>query len=424
LAKTIATLGLASLKGEASGHNVIVNKRTVFDGVAGVACSLRGHNPETYVPEIEGWATCADYHEALAGRLNELTGLPHVLPAVSGASAVETALKVALVAQYPRRFVLAFQNGFGGKTLLALTGTARAFYKSHVEPLYEDVLYIDPLSINVLEVLEATLQRFQVAVVQIELIQAVGGVRPIPAPVLEYLVENRERYGYLLFIDEVQTGMYRTGPFTRSQEMGLTPDILTLGKGVSDMMFPFALTLLSRDVQERLNKRLPEFTPEVCDKHGYEWGYKTVLNTLARATEWKLPERVAEAGQRFSKLLSQRLAASRVVRDIRVHGLLIGIELDTSGWLRRWFKKRLSFFYLWSMLRHPTFPLLLGYCQYEPNVLKLTPPLSITPDEIYQACETIGEVLHRPTHKILASALADLAKSTMNRLRKYEESQS
>ncbi|HLN28741.1 MAG TPA: aminotransferase class III-fold pyridoxal phosphate-dependent enzyme [Gemmataceae bacterium] len=420
LAKTIATLALDNVQAEASGHYVTVEKRKIFDGVAGIACSIRGHNPETYVPEIEGLGNIGQCHEALADRLRELTGLPHMLPAVSGASAAENALKAALVAQHPRRFVLAFQGGFGGKTLLALAGTAKAFYKSHLEPLYEDVLYIDPFCSNVLEELETTLEKYQVAVVQIELIQAVGGVRPIPAHVLKYLADNRQRFGYLLFVDEVQTGMYRTGPFILSQELGLTPDILTLGKGVSDMMFPFSLTLLSGEVQERLDKRLPEWTTDVRNKFGYEWGYKTVLNTLVRAREWRLPEKVVEAGQLFSKLLSERLADSKVVRDIRVHGLLIAIELDTTGWPRRWFKKRLSSFYLLSMLNHRPFPLLIGYCQYEPHVLKLTPPLSITPDEIRQVCETIETVLNRPFYKVLATALSTLARRAANRLRKRE----
>ena len=57
-----------------------------------------------------------------------------------------------------------------------------------------------------------------------------------------------------LFVDEVQTGMFRTGPFVRSREMGLAPDLLTIGKGTSDMMFPFALTLHSGEVQQRLDQ--------------------------------------------------------------------------------------------------------------------------------------------------------------------------
>ena len=74
-------------------------------------------------------------------------------------------------------------------------------------------------------------------------------------------------------------------------------------------------------------------------------------------------------------------------------GLLIGIELDKTAWPQRWFKKRLFQFYLAGMLRHPKYPVLVGYCQYEPNVLKITPPLTVEPAVIRQVCATIGEVL-------------------------------
>jgi acetylornithine/succinyldiaminopimelate/putrescine aminotransferase len=68
--------------------------------------------------------------------LRDLTGLPHLVPAVSGASAVEHALQLGLVAQHPKNYVLAFTGGFGGKTLLALTGTAKSTYKRRIDPLY------------------------------------------------------------------------------------------------------------------------------------------------------------------------------------------------------------------------------------------------------------------------------------------------
>src|SRR5262249_33195199 len=140
----------------------------------------------------------------------------------------------------------------GGKTLLALTGTANPSYKEHIDPLYPDVVYVDPFAEDAEARIEAALQQHPVAVVQLELVQGVGGVRPIPERVVRYLEARRKHWGYLLLVDEVQTGMYRTGQFTLSRAMGLTPDLLLLGKGTSDMMFPFALVLYSAGVQEKL----------------------------------------------------------------------------------------------------------------------------------------------------------------------------
>ena len=157
------------------------------------------------------------------------------------------------MAQHPKKYVVAFKGGFGGKTLLALVGTANPFYKTHIDPLYEHVLYIDPYSPNALDEIESVLRDHPVAVVQLELIQAVGGVRSLPNHVLEYLSGQKDRWGYLLLVDETQTGMYRTGPFVRSREFAIGADLLTIGKGTSDMMFPFALALYSVRLRKNYN---------------------------------------------------------------------------------------------------------------------------------------------------------------------------
>jgi acetylornithine/succinyldiaminopimelate/putrescine aminotransferase len=411
LARAIQRLGFDRPHVQAAGHYVIAGDQKIFDCVAGVACSIRGHNPDAYVDEIARFESIPDSHSAVSAQLKELTGLEHLLPAVSGATAVENALKIGLVAQFPKKYVLAFKGGFGGKTLLALTGTARSTYKQYLEPLYEYVLYLDPFGPNVLEELEATLRNYPVAVVQLELIQAVGGVRPIPAPVIDYLERHKRQWNYLLFVDEVQTGMYRTGVFGLSQKLDVRPDILTVGKGTSDMMFPFALTLYSAIVQEKLQLVQPALPEALRERFAYEWGYKTVLNVLTQAQRLRLPDRAAESGALFARLLTEELAACKAVRTIRIHGLLIAIELDTSGWLRKRLKGKLSWLYMLGMLRHAPFPLLAGFCQYEPNVLKLTPPLSITPEEVHHVCATLSAVLRMPLYLLLWSAAGTLLKS-------------
>jgi acetylornithine/succinyldiaminopimelate/putrescine aminotransferase len=267
LARAISMTGFDTPNIRATGDFVYADGRKVFDGVSGVACSIRGHNPNTYAEEMLALADVPDGEAEVASRLRKLTGLEHLLPAVSGASAVENALKVALVAQSPRRHVLALKSGFGGKTLFALTGTWNAAYKEHIEPLYGDVAYVDPFAVDAIAQIDAVLAKVPVAVVQ------------------------------------------------------------------------------------------------------------------------------------------------KVVRDVRVHGLLIGIELDATRWPQRWFRKRLFWFYLFSMLCHPRFPVLVGFCQYEPNVLKITPPLTTDTGEIRQMCATITEVLKRPFYQLLATVLAGVVRS-------------
>jgi acetylornithine/succinyldiaminopimelate/putrescine aminotransferase len=417
LAKTIRTLGFDTLQARARGHYVRIGAHELFDGVAGVACSIRGHNPPTYLAEIRDGPPDSELVPALSARLKALTGLECMLPAVSGASAVENALRIGLAAGHPRKYVLAFKGGFGGKTLLALVGTARSSYKENIDPLYEHVLYLDPFAPTVIEDLERTLREYPVAIVQLELIQAVGGVRPLPMSLLHYLQENRERWGYLLFVDEVQTGMYRTGPFHLSEKVGLSPDLLTLGKGTSDMMIPFSLTLYSAALERRLEQVCPMLAEDLRRRCHYPAGYRSVLNTLARAEEAGLADQVARVGDLFSRLLSEQLSGCKAVAAVRVHGLLIAIELRTTGMVRRRLKKRLTSLYLLRMARHRTFPVLVGFCQYEPHVLKLTPPLSITPEEVGQVCKTIGSVLREPLFKLLPRTLTALAWSFLRRVK-------
>jgi acetylornithine/succinyldiaminopimelate/putrescine aminotransferase len=351
-----------------------------------------------------------DVEVELSDRLRGLTGLGRFLPAVSGASAVENALKLALVAQYPRRHVLALQAGFGGKTLFALTGTANQSYKKRIGPLYPDVHYVDPFAPDATARIDALLEAHEFAVVQVELIQSVGGVRAIPDAVLRHLDEGRRRRGYLLLVDEVQTGMYRTGPFVRSRALGLTPDLLLLGKGTSDMIFPFALTLYSDALADRLAERRPRLIDAIRRRFDYEQGHRTVVNLLRLGERIGLTRQVEHTAESFRRGLVEGLASSRYVRDVRVFGLLIGIELDTSRWPLRWLGKPLAALALLAMLRHPRFPVLAGFCQCEPNVLKITPPLDARPDEIRAACRTIVDVLNAPLPKILAAGLGGLLK--------------
>ena len=408
LARATAAVGWDRTGVRAFGHYIHVQGRQVFDAVGGVACSIRGHNPPRFRDEIEKLADCPGGHSLAAERLRELTGLRHMVPAVSGASAVEHALQLGLVAQHPKNYVLAFNGGFGGKTLLALTGTAKSAYKRRIDPLYEHVLYVDPFRDTALEDLEAALRTYPVGVVQLELIQGVGGVRALPERIIRCLQAQKQRWGYMLFVDEVQTGMFRTGPFTRSQAIGREPDLLTIGKGVSDMMFPFAVTLFGDRVERLLRARHAQLAEFLRQRSDYEFGYKTLLNVLNHAQKEGLSQRVRECGDLFEQLLRNGLSSCRAVRDIRVFGLLIAIELDTRGWPQRWFRKQVGSVYVMNLLRHKAFPVLVGYCQYEPHILKITPPLSITRAEVHSVSETLIAVLERPLHRLCPSLLEAL----------------
>ena len=358
---------------EASGGFIYSEDRKIFDCVSGVACSIRGHNPPNYLEELQSIKD-KDERIELTNLLYQYTGIENIVPAVSGASGVENALRIALTAQHPRRHVLVLKGGFGGKTLFALTGTWSSLYKQNIDPLYADVVYIDPFAEDAVVQLDAIMQKHSIAVVQIELIQGVSGVRAIPETTIKYLQKHREKYGYLLLIDEVQTGMFRTGLFARSLLQELKPDLLVLGKGTSDMMFPFSIVQYTENIQQKLNALGSNLIKEIQERYNYPVGYCTVLNVLHKAEEMKLEERVIKSEKLLEKLLCDSLASCKSVRDVRVFGLLIGIELNDTSWPQCWFRKQLFLLYISSMFKNSSYPVLVGFCQGETNVLKITPP--------------------------------------------------
>ncbi len=408
LMRLISAVGFDGEDVTASGHYVRVDKEKYFDGIGGVACSLRGHNPDAWVSEIEALNSITNVRSEVARRLHSLTGLRHHVPAVSGGSAVEHALKLGLLAQSPKSFIVALKGGFGGKTLLALSGTAKPSYKKGLDPLYPDVLYVDPFAPDAIQQLSQIVKTVPVAVIQLELIQGVGGVREIPQALLDYLQVARRETGVLLSIDEIQTGMFRTGPFVRSSELSIAPDLLTIGKGTSDMMFPFAMTLYSDRVNYLLSSRKAALPSRLHKRYGYEIGYRSILNTLQRKDADDIRGNVIAIGHMFRDALQQALAGIGIVKEVRSFGLLIGIELD----LRKTVIQRLGLnavqLYLLRMMQHRGFPLLMGFCQYEPNILKFTPPLTTSKDEVEKIAQTISDALRSSTLSLLTTGMRAL----------------
>lgn len=395
----------------ASGHYVRVGPRRYFDGIGGVACSLRGHNPESWVSEMQETLSARECRDEVSARLEELTELRHHVPAVSGGSAVEHALKLALIAQFPKKYVVALTGGFGGKTLLALTGTAKDSYKKGIDPLYQNVVYVDPFADDATSRLSELLNRYPVAVIQVELIQGVGGVREIPASLLRFLQTVRQQTDVLLFVDEIQTGMFRTGPFVRSKALSVSPDLLTIGKGTSDMMFPFALTMYSDRVHELLQQKASPLPQQLCQRYRFEVGYRAILNTLRHNETEHFAEQVSRTADNFSETLRRDLREVPLVREVRVFGLLIGIELDLRNTLPQRLGLNAAQLYLLQMMKHSQFPLLMGFCQYEPNILKLTPPLTVTSEEISDISRTVADVLRTPQIQLLATGVKALWRS-------------
>ena len=408
LAKLISLAGYDQDDVTASGHYIRVGNKRIFDGVGGVACSLRGHNPTDWAKEIRELDPVESIGIEVRLRLEALTGLPHHVPAVSGAASVENAIKLALTAHPSGSRIVAFQGGFGGKTLVALSGTAKGFYRQNIDPLHANVVYLNPFADDAASRLQQLAEEAPIALIQLELIQGVGGVREIPESLLRSIEEVRQRTGAFLFVDEIQTGMFRTGPFVRSSGKPIQPDLLTIGKGISDMMFPFALTLYSDRIDNLLRARQSTLAADLHNKYSYELGYRALLNTLRRAEHEDVSLQVSRAGQRFQQEMARQLEGVSLVREVRCYGLLIGIELNCNGSLIQRLGLNAAQLYLLQMMNHSGCPVLMGFCQYEPHILKFTPPLTVTEEEVVAVCKTIAETLKASTIRIVFTAISAL----------------
>nr|WP_235563301.1 acetylornithine transaminase [Arthrobacter sp. Soil782] len=261
---------------------------------------------------------------ALAEKLLSLAGAGEgskVFFANSGTEAVEAAFKLArrnntsLQDSHPRTRILALEGGFHGRTMGALALTAKQAYREPFEPLPGGV---EHLPCNDIAALEAALDE-SVAAVVLEPIQGEAGVRPLSISYLQKARELTTKVGALLILDEVQTGVGRTGRWFAHQASGITPDAMTLAKGLGGGFPIGALVTFGSEVSSLL-------TP---GQHGTTFGGNPVATAAALATLHALEAgSVLQNANDVGSYLRSKLAGVSGVSEVRGEGLLIGFDLD------------------------------------------------------------------------------------------------
>ncbi len=256
---------------------------------------------------------------ALAERLLSLAGAGNgskVFFTNSGTEAVEAAFKLARRNSGPDRTrILALEGGFHGRTMGALALTSKQAYREPFEPLPGGV---EHLPFGDLQALEAALDE-SVAAVVLEPIQGEAGVRPLSSEYLRKARELTSRVGALLILDEVQTGVGRTGRWFAHSTSGITPDAMTLAKGLGGGFPIGALITFGSEVSDL-------FSP---GQHGTTFGGNPVATAAALATLHAL-----EAGDVLPNandvggFLRAELAVVPGITEVRGEGLLIGFDLD------------------------------------------------------------------------------------------------
>ncbi len=260
----------------------------------------------------------------LGDRLTRLANMDRVFFANSGAEANEAAIKIARLHGHARGIdvptIIVMENSFHGRTLATLTATGNRKVQAGFEPLAQGFVRIPFDDVESLDTVARTTPN--AVAVLVEPIQGEGGVT-IPAP--DYLNRVRElcdRHGWLMMLDEVQTGMGRTGRLFAHQHNGILPDVMTLAKSLGNGV-PIGACLARGAAAETLGP----------GSHGSTFGGNPLACAAALAVidtleEQNLTERAATLGAHLLEAFRKRLGDLDGVRDIRGRGLMIGIELD------------------------------------------------------------------------------------------------
>ena len=262
--------------------------------------------------------------EALGDRLCAAAGMDRVFFSNSGAEANEAAIKLARLHAHrngvDRPEVLVVENSFHGRTLATLTATGNRKAQAGFEPLVQGFVRVPYDDLDAVET--AAANRPNITAILVEPIQGEGGV-VVPAD--DYLAGLRalcDRHGWLLMLDEIQTGMGRTGQLFAYQHAGILPDVLTLAKGLGNGV-PIGACLARGAAADVLGPGSHGSTfggnPLACRAGG------AVLDVLSAE---QLPERAAALGSRILDGFQRALDGVEGVVHIRGRGLMIGIELD------------------------------------------------------------------------------------------------
>jgi acetylornithine/succinyldiaminopimelate/putrescine aminotransferase len=235
----------------------LADGREILDCAGGAGANLRGHNPPD-LPEavLARHDPEHDYFADLSDLLTRLTGYEEIFPAVSGASAVEVALTLAMLANPGRRKLVTFLGNYSGKSLgsMNLSKHGPQYTESDrdaFKPYYPDLVYLDPFADDAVPRLRSLLSSGEVALVWFEAIQGML-CKPLPEPVLEVISSLKESGGYLIGIDEVMAGSWRNGSGFFAYE-GLVEgcDVTALAKPLSDMTLPMGVAFARSEVVER-----------------------------------------------------------------------------------------------------------------------------------------------------------------------------
>jgi acetylornithine/N-succinyldiaminopimelate aminotransferase len=331
LMQTYARQPVAFVKGEGAWL-FDENGDKYLDALAGVAVNGLGHGHPKLAKALCEQASRLIHtsniyrileQERLADHLCQLSGLERVFFCNSGAEANEAAIKIARLYGHNKGIenpaIVVMEKSFHGRTMATLSATGNRKVQAGFEPLVTGFVRVP---FGGAEAVAKLSEQVNIAAVLVEPFQGEGGVNIPETNYLKKLRDICDANGWLLMLDEVQTGIGRTGTWFAFQHGDILPDVMTLAKGLGSGM-PIGACLARGMAAET-------FTP---GKHGSTFGGGPLACTAAQTTlnvmaEEGLLQHAAELGAFIRTDLARRLEGQAGVIEIRGQGLMIGIELD------------------------------------------------------------------------------------------------
>ena len=328
--------------------------RAIFDGISSWWVTLHGHTQPEIAQAIAEQASTLEQvifagftHEPaarLAAALVERVppGLSRVFYSDDGSTAVEVAVKIAL--QYwqmrgeSRRLVAALENAYHGDTFGAMAVSARGLFTApFTEHLFDVARLPDPVEGDVVGALERLIaaRGGELAAVIVEpMLLGSGGMRMWSAETLRDVRELTASRGIPLIADEVLTGFGRTGPLFACEHAGIAPDLMCLSKGLTGGFVPMGATLATEMLFESFRSEDRKRTLF----HGHSYTANPIACAAGLASLALLDERSAERRrviERSHRAAAERLAAMPSIRNVRVRGTVIAMELTApdTGYL-------------------------------------------------------------------------------------------
>ena len=330
--ETYARLPVAFERGEGSWLWDTNGKR-YLDAMAGIAVCGLGHAHPKYVAALREQLgklvhTSNLYQitlqEKLADRLCALSGMENVFFCNSGAEANEAAIKLARLYGHKKNIeapaIVVLEKAFHGRTLATLSATGSRKVQAGFEPLVAGFVRVP---FDDLEAVKRVAEvNKSVVAVLVELLQGEGGVTVCHDGYLKGLREICETHGWLLMLDEVQSGMGRTGKWFAFQHSGVKPDVMPLAKGLANGL-PIGACVADGPAAHL-------FKP---GNHGSTFGGNPLacagaLATLDIIEEERLMENAVKVGDYIRAELGTQIGGLKGVKEVRGQGLMIGVELD------------------------------------------------------------------------------------------------